>query len=234
MSKKEPFRPPEKKEVLKNLFFSMVPLFFFLLIDSYFGEEYLLYTILLTIVAGGGAFLFEWIIRKRFDWINLVSTFLIVLTGMLSLHFQSKFFLLIKPAVTEGFLALLMIGSHFFGKPLLLAMNQEFLKTELPRELEILFARLNLSLGLSMFPTLAITIFAAWKTANNEMGNLGYAGLKYGLQYGGMFLVMFWEIFRLRRWGLPIKEPTGFSKRPSSISPTIVSPNNPELKKEIK
>lgn len=210
------FKPPPKKEVLKNLFFSMVPLLFFLLIDTYLGEEYLLHTVILTIIAGGGAFCFEYFYRKRFDWINLISTLLIVLTGLLSLYFKSKFFLLIKPAVTEGFLAILMVGSHFVRKPLLLAMNEEFMKTKLPYELEVLFTRLNLSLGIAMFPILGVTVYAAWQTAHHEMTNGGYALIKYGLQYGGLFLIMFWEIFRARKWGLPqkeLKDPTGFKKR---------------------
>lgn len=221
MNKKapKPFQAPDRRKILKNLFFSMVPLIFFLVIDAYFGETYLLETVIITVLVGLVAFLFEWFVRKRFDWINLVSVFLIVLTGILSLYFKSKFFILAKPAITEGFVALLLVASHFYGKPLLLQMNKELMGVSLIPEIEILITRLNLSLGLSMFPILGITLYAAWKTSLGEMSNLGYGLSKYGLQYGGMILVMVGELLRVRLWGLPLPEPpepTGFKKYNSS------------------
>lgn len=200
----------DKKKAFKNLGFSMVPVIFFLIIDSYLGETYLLETVVLTVGVGLVAFFFEWIVRKRLDWINLVSMILIVVTGVLSLYFKSKFFILAKPAITEGFIAFLMVGSHWLRRPLLLQMNKELISDHLPYEMEVLITRLNLSLGISMFPILGITVFAAWKTSQGEFSNFGYGLTKYGLQYGGMILVMFAELYRVKKWGIPPQDPTGF------------------------
>lgn len=128
-------------DILKNFAIGFVPIFVFIIIDSFYGTT----AGLITALISGVLYFFYYLIRfKRIEKMILLDTGLILLTGGVSLLFNDAIFFKLKPAIIE-FIMTVLIGVHAFSnKPVLLEMGKRYM-ADLPINKQQLYLMKQLS-----------------------------------------------------------------------------------------
>ncbi len=183
-------RDPKRQALLQFLFGGLLPVIAFTVIEEKFG---IIWGVVAGMVFSVGEMTWEWIRSRRISFVTLVTSFLILGLGAVSLFAKDGIWFKLQPALMEGGLAIFLFASFLLEKPFLLAVMEKqnqnvpvVLKEKLPG----LTVRMAIFFGLHA--ALATWAAFSWSTS-------AWALLK-GVGFTGSLLVyMAVEILVLRR-----------------------------------
>lgn len=122
------------KQILKNIFPGLLPLFVFILVDEIWGTEI---GLIVAVIFGIIQFFAIYIKEKRIDKFVLFDTVLIVLLGLISVIFENEVFFKLKPVFIESILLVILGISAFGKKNIVLIMSGRYLKgVEFPEDVQ--------------------------------------------------------------------------------------------------
>ena len=123
----------DKRLLLKNLLIGFIPLLVFVAADHFFSARYgektgAQYALMVAVGLGVAQFLFIFARERRADAMTLFDTALLVALGAVSFLSGNDLFFMLKPALVE-FILVVILGVVAFLKPrLLLHMTGRFLQ----------------------------------------------------------------------------------------------------------
>ena len=107
-----------------KLFFEVVPLIVFFIINSYHG---IFKATLFFMIASVVSIPIAWYIDKKIPWMPIITGILILFFGGLTLLFQDDEFIKLKPTIINILFAVLLLGGLRFNKLFLkMAMSKAF------------------------------------------------------------------------------------------------------------
>ena len=111
-----------RTQLLFNLFYSMVPLIGFWLVEKYWG---VIAGIVAAVVLAIGEVVWVYWRERRWEPFAVWSAILVIGMAILSWQLEDERILLLKPAILEGVFALLFLGSSIMGRPFMLLMARK-------------------------------------------------------------------------------------------------------------
>ncbi len=113
-----------RNELLKNFAVGFLPLFIFILADEWYGTEIGLVVALVS----GLLYLLYYLLRyRRVEKMILMDTLLILILGGVSIGLDNAVFFMLKPALVELILVVILGIHAFSSKPILLNMSKRYL-----------------------------------------------------------------------------------------------------------
>jgi len=174
----------------------IIPVILFTVVEEYYGTKW---GLLCGMVFGGGEILYEKVKHGKVEAMTWGGNALLLVLGGVSLLTTDGIWFKLQPAVLEGVMAALLIGSVVVGKPFLqlMAEKQRLMPpAESPLHSRILAAYRGLTLRIGVFFLLhmGLAIWAAlyWSTR-------AWALLKGVGFTGSLFVYVFAEAVILRR-----------------------------------
>ncbi|WP_372371480.1 inner membrane-spanning protein YciB [Candidatus Uabimicrobium sp. HlEnr_7] len=152
-------KQPSGSSAMFNIFYSMIPLLGFWLIEKYYGlQAGIIAAIVLSFIEVAWVYYRE----KRLEPFAVWSAVLIVLMGVISWITESATLILLKPAIFEGIFAVIFLFSSFIGKPFMEIMAQKQLKGQnITAFHSMYFKGLNFRIGVFFLIHTILTVYAA-------------------------------------------------------------------------
>jgi len=153
------------------IFFSIIPLFVFVVVDSFAGLKT---GLICAIALAFAEAIFSWAYFAEIDWMTWLSFALVVLMGLLSYKYKTDKHIKLQPVLLSSIFGLVLISSFILGKPLLLEMSIKY-ASALPAQQRFLLQQpitqelLKLAtsyLGIALFLHAGVTYWAAIKLSN--------------------------------------------------------------------
>ena len=141
----------------------LLPVLAFTVVEIFYGPKA---GLIAGIVFGLGELSYEYFILGQVQRLTLGSNALILILGSLALMEENSVLFKLQPAIVFLILAVVIIGSSFLGKPLMVALLLKQ-RPDTPKELIEHMRGLNLRLGVCLFVIGLISIYSAfyWTTA---------------------------------------------------------------------
>ena len=155
---------PNKKQAFTSLLFGgLLPVIAFTLVEEYYGP---LYGVIAAMVFGVGEISYELWKYKKVQKITWISNALILAMGAIAIIADDGLWFKMQPAIMELFFAVVLIGSYFLKKPLLLMMSEKQ-HQPIPPHLKNALPGLTFRIGVFFVFQAALATWAAlyWSTA---------------------------------------------------------------------
>jgi isopentenyldiphosphate isomerase/intracellular septation protein A len=176
-----------RTELFKNFAIGFIPIFVFILVDSFWGTE-----IGLTVaIIVGIAYLLYYLIRyKRLDKFILFDTVLIILLGGVSIILHDEIFFKLKPALIELILVIILGIHAFSAKPILLMMSKRYMgDIDLGSEQVKLMRQMSQVLFIVFLLHTALIVYSAYFWSKEVWAFIS----------GGLFYIIFGMVF-ISQW----------------------------------
>lgn len=180
---------------LRNLLTKFIPGFLPLIVFVVAEELWGMQTGLLVAIGFGILeFIFSWIRSKKPDYFVVADTLLLVVLGGVSLLMQDEILLLLKPALIESILAILLGLSAFSRYNIMMMMSKRYLKTiELTEGQMLEFSRNIKATFFLVLIHIGLTVYAAF-----FLSNRAWAFISSGLFFILMGAFVLYQFFRYR------------------------------------
>lgn len=146
----------------QQLLLSLVPVILFTIVEEWGG---LTWALILSVVYAIGEFSWEWFRFRSLSKMTLFSNLMIVGLSGVSYMTQEGMWFKLQPAILELVFAIILMGSYFLKKPLLLTMMIQ--QGHKPNEiLKIFFNGLTLRMGFFFLFQSGLAVYASiyWST----------------------------------------------------------------------
>lgn len=146
----------------QQLLLSLVPVILFTIVEEWGG---LTWALILSVVYAIGEFSWEWFRFRSLSKMTLFSNLMIVGLSGVSYMTQEGMWFKLQPAILELVFAIILMGSYFLKKPLLLTMMIQ--QGHKPNEiLKIFFNGLTLRMGFFFLFQAGLAVYASiyWST----------------------------------------------------------------------
>ena len=149
------------------LFFGILPLLVFVIIDSFAG---LRSGVIAAIIFAAAEAIYTLVVYKTIDNITIGSTVLVLIFGLMSLKANKPIYLKLQPVVLGVIMGLVLIVMQFLDKPLLVMMVEKY-QVMLPEEVRAMLtspeylhmlARLSGILGWGFLIHAALVAYSAF------------------------------------------------------------------------
>ncbi len=186
-----------KKSAIRALVFGgILPIVVFTIIEEYYGT---MWGLVSGMALGGCELLVEWRRQGRVQAITWIANGLLLGLGCFSLLTAAGIWFKLQPAIMEGILSLIFVGSVLVGHPFLvwLAIKQN-LFTGAPQEVHSLlkeeFSRLTVRIGIFFGIHSALATYAAFYWSTRSWALLKGIGFTLSL-----IIYMLLEVLFMRR-----------------------------------
>jgi intracellular septation protein len=167
-----------------SIFYDFLPVLLFFIAFKWYG----IYTATVVgIIATGLQVLITRTIKNKFDKQQLITFFVFVIFGSMTLYFHNPIFIKWKPTIIFWIFGLVLIISQLIGsKPLMQRMLEKMMeeKANLPT---IAWKKINLAWSLFFITMGAINIFVAYTLSTDAWVNFKFYGI-LGAMLGFSFL----------------------------------------------
>ncbi len=194
-------KPPPKMNSMRSIFLGgVIPIVVFTLVEEYFGT---LWGLIAGMVFGLGEIIYEKVTQKKVTTITWIGNGLLLGMGGIAIFTSDGIWFKLQPAIIELFMAGLLMGSSYLGRPFLLLMAKkqntfarvpEALRTVLEKQ----FRGLNFRIGIFFLAHAILATWAALHWSTRAWAILKGVGLTVSLVVY-MVIEIFWLKFKMRK-----------------------------------
>ncbi len=179
-----------RTELFKNFAIGFIPIFVFILVDSFWGTEA---GLIVAIIVGVAYSLYYLIRYKRLEKFILFDTALIIILGGVSIVLHDEIFFKLKPALIELILVVILGIHAFSAKPILLMMSKRYMgEIDLGSEQVKLMSQMSRVLFFVFLIHTALIVYSAYFWSKEVWafisGGLFY--IIFGLVFAGQWIYM--------------------------------------------
>ncbi len=172
-----------------------LPIFIYLSID-YFFEFHI--AVILTVVYGLIEFIYYYKKEKRIDKLILISTFLVVVMGIVSYFLNSPSFFKLKPAILQLLAVAFLLYFVITKKSIFSIMKDRFKNMEVGKEQELFMQTVTRDTSILLFFHSLYIIYAAYYLSTAQWAFISGV-LPYILLLGLMFVRSYFFRKKLKR-----------------------------------
>jgi isopentenyldiphosphate isomerase/intracellular septation protein A len=188
-----------KKDLLRNFTVGFIPLLIFIVADEIYGTRIGLFVAIATGLVEFGYYYFK---QGRVELFILFDVGLIIALGTVSIILENDIFFMLKPALIEFILAILLAVHAFSNKPLLLMMGKRFFDKMDINELQMnMMRKMTRLLFFIVLAHVGLIIYSAYYMSKEAWafisGGLFY--IIFGLVFAGQ-----WIFMKLKKPSLPV------------------------------
>lgn len=153
------------------LLMGILPLLFFVIVDSFAGPKAALFT---AIILAVGEAIFSFYLFGEIDSLTIFSLILVVVLAAVAFQRQNSLYFKFQPVILSAILGIILLTSYLINEPLLVSMATKYKDFFPPEQQQLvthpqiikMFEILTLNSAFAFFGHALVTAYAAWKLSN--------------------------------------------------------------------